>query len=142
MMKQPAIVERTELCQLYLEFLSMCLKSYIYAGDLIDQEVRRFTKNELKEGWLFFLLIFSHGVSIEKIQDIETMKLYICNPAEENIELTPKGEELYAYLNKKVDLHSSILKFNGISFYDLIGDINGMSKIMKFWKVLINFANN
>lgn len=135
-------VEKTDIFKLYLEFLSLCLKTYIFAYDLINLEVENFTKGELKEGWAFFLLMFSHGFVLEKIKDLKTLELYIQNPGKHNMKLTQKGECLYDYLSDKIDLHSSILKFNGITFYDLIVDINGMSHIMKFWKVLLKPTNN
>lgn len=135
-------LERTEICQLYLEFLALSLKTYVFASDLINTEVERFTKGELREGWIFFLLIFSHGLMLNKVNNLEALEQYIENPGQINMKLTKKGEELYDYLNQKIDLHASILKFNGIAFYDLIADINGMSRMMKFWKILLKPSNN
>lgn len=129
--------DKTELCNLYLDFLSICLKTYEYASEIIDIEVKKFTKNELEDGWLFFLLMFSHGANIEKAKNIKILKEYVENIGESNMILTKKGEVLLKELDKKISLHANVLRFNGISLYDLMIDINAITKMMKFWKVVL-----
>ncbi|WP_342261814.1 hypothetical protein [Alphaproteobacteria bacterium endosymbiont of Tiliacea citrago] len=129
--------ERTEIFNLYIDFLSVCLKTYEYAADIIDIEVKKFTKGELEDGWLFFLLMFSHGANVDKAKNLEKLKEYLNDIGEESMDLTPKGRELMEFLDKKIELHSSVLRFNGVSLYDLITDINCMTKMMSFWKVIL-----
>lgn len=129
--------EKTEIFHLYIDFLAICLKTYEYASEIIDMEVKKFTYGELEDGWLFFLLMFSHGADISKAKDINALKQYVNMIGEEDMNLSDKGRKLLEFLDQKIELHAGVLRFNGISLYDLITNINCMSKMMGFWKVVL-----
>lgn len=129
--------DKSEIFHLYIDFLSVCLKTYDFASDIIDKEVLKFTKNELKDGWLFFLLMFSHSCDLSKAKDLDSLNEYLHDIGQENMRLTEKGQALFSFLEQKIQLHANVLRFNGISLYDLISNINSMTKMMSFWKVVL-----
>lgn len=136
-MQQNEIREKPEIFHLYIDFLAVCLKTYSYVSEILDLEVKKQTKGELEDGWLFFLLMFSHGADFKKAKDLKVLKEYIQNLGSEDLVLTEKGQALLEHLDRKIELHSSVLRFNGVSLYDLVNDVNSMTKMLSFWKVIL-----
>lgn len=134
-----------DLVRGYKNFLLGSIKTYFLGCNIIQNEIDFYTKQELKDGLLFFMCIFEKTnpniFKRIKLQDEVTFKEYLTISTKQEFTLTKKGEKLKEHLEAKLKNHAAMLEFNGIK-PEYLGKISTMLKrFEKFWQIIVIFGN-
>jgi len=129
----------------YLNFLSGFIKIYFSGSDLIQKEISYFTNSQLQDGLIFFLICFDkldkNFLNKIPIKNLNELKQYV--DLDDNMKINKlhqKGEELKAYLEKKISIQASLLEFNGIQAEKLASFTTIANRFYKFWQNIIKIS--
>lgn len=129
---------QTEFFNAYTSLLVSLIKVYFLGSDVVQKEINFFTNNELKDGLIFYLLIFgnqSFDDLKERIIDINSLNKYVIFENGEN-KLTNKGKNLHNHLKNKFEKQVDMLELNNLFPNDIAKMTNVISKFYNFWRTL------
>lgn len=133
-----------DLVRGYKNFLLSSIRTYYLGSNIIQDEIDFFTNNSLPDGLIFFLFAFdkidTKMLKSLNLKDPKTFELYIDITNLNKVELLPTGQKLKEYLEEKIEVHVSMLEFNGIK-PQYIGKITTMMRrFEKFWQSIVLFS--